>query len=99
MHDPPRINGSCVIGLCRIRVVGPKPVDTRSAYIKIFQYKFFYWGFLPVFSIIYLNLGIPVEAVPALGSMEERMGVTDICPGEPHNSGQGHRHSYAAQAR
>ena len=41
-----------------------------------------------MFSIKYFNLSITVETVPALGSVEERVGITDICPGEPDNPGK-----------
>jgi len=41
-----------------------------------------------VFSIKHFNLGITEETVPAFGSMEERVGVTDVCPSEPDNPGK-----------
>src|SRR5512137_2821741 len=88
MLETSGINSPCVIRLNRICVIRPKPVNTRAAYIKIFKDEFSQGCFLPVLSVIYLYFSISEKTVPALGSMEKRVGITDICPGKPDNTGK-----------
>ena len=68
MLETSGINSPCVIRLNRISIIGPKPVDARAAYIKIFKYEFSQGCFLPVLSIIYLYFSIAEKAVPGLAA-------------------------------
>src|SRR5512137_2441891 len=88
MLETTGINRPRIIRLNRISIVGPKPVNSRAAYIKIFKNEFPQGCFLPALSIINLYFRISEKTVPALGRMKKRMSVTDICPGEPDNTGK-----------
>jgi len=44
--------------------------------------------FIHFFPVHHLDPGVPEEAVPALGRMEKRVGVPDICTGKPDHPGE-----------
>src|SRR5208337_3319140 len=67
----------------RIRIIRAQPVEAGLADIEILENEFPYGEVRPGFTVIDLDLGVAVEAVPALGRMEERVGIPDICPGKP----------------